>query len=171
MKTNNINNTDNDHGKFDGLKGLCQVDLQSKAEIMAGCVQEMVGSDDDSVFLVAVVKGDSYYFFPAAIADDEQKIMLQQKVIDLSLDVHPDSIVWASTAWAAPTSAGGRPSLHPMRKKVIVVEARDHGGRFCAIQEITFSEAGIDCGELETVPVGESWLDQYYGLNHAVVNC
>jgi len=153
------------------LKELCNVDLKGKIEIMAGFAQELIRLGQDTVFLTAVPKGDSFFFLPTEIFSEDHKIALQNQVIEWAIENGADCLISASTAWASPHHPYLRPSMNPERKETLVVIAKDHCNHIAAMQEIYRHGKKVSFGEVEYSDSVKSWLDDYPGFDQAVASC
>jgi len=163
--------TSSDEEKLYRLKELCHVDLRGKVEIMAGFAQELIRIGPASLFLAAVVKGDSFFFFPAQLGSDYEKRALQHQVIEVATANTADCLVSASIAWAAPHDSSLRPSMNPARQEVIAVIAKDHFEHVAAMQDIHRHGNEVTFGELEIFSSVQSWLDDYPGFDKEVASC
>jgi len=156
-----------DKDKLYKLRDLCSVDLRGKMEIMAGFAQEMIRLGPETVFLAAVPKGADFFFLPTEIFSDDHKISVQRQVIEWATENGADCIVSATTAWSSPSHPHLRPSVHPQRKEILSVVAKDQFKHVAAMQEIHRRGKKVSFGELEYFDSVLSWLDEYPGFDRS----
>jgi len=166
-RRNDTVNDDNLHR----IKDLCNVDLRGKMEIMAGFAQELIRLGQETVFLAAVPKGNSFFFLPTEVFSDDHKIALQSQVIEWAIENGADCLISASTAWASPHHPHLRPSMNPERKEILVVVAKDHFSNIASMQEVHRHGKKVSFGEVEYSDSVGSWLDDYPGFDQAVAAC
>ncbi len=156
--------TSSDEEKLYRLKELCNVDLKGKMEIMAGFAQELIRLGQETVFLAAVPKGDSFFFLPTEVFSEDHKITLQSQVIEWAKENGADCLISASTAWAASNHPHLRPSMNPERKEVLAVVAKDAFEHVAGMQDIRRNGKKVSFGNLEIFSSVQSWLDDYPGF-------
>jgi hypothetical protein len=152
------------------IENLCKCDLKGKIELMAQTARGYIVKGLDDFLLAAIIAGQEGAFLFGKLIDDQAKFEMQDKIVQLAVEQEADCLVMAATAYAASGSGHVRPSMDPLRKRVIAVMGKDKFEHLGGFQEIPRSRKKANFDKLEVWPMASSWLDDYPNLQLAQRN-
>jgi hypothetical protein len=152
-------------------------DLRNRMQAVAQIAQLWIRNGGNNVFIAAVMRGRDGVVVMDEVTESPHDMALKARVIERAYETTADSLVVVYEAWMAPSEKLADqasflpPSLHPQKEEVLVVLGKDHWEQICWVYPLHRSGTEVFFGEIASMLVFESFLDEYRILNQTVHQC